>query len=138
VRIGPLAFAEDFPWLAGIVFRELIHSPQYAYYVSKGLTQIDPSRSEIERRLFALDEYEAYTWTLHRGVELALSPAQRNEIRRRAVYALIEVADSKAQALAEKQEYNSARDELIRQFNAGPSGGRPGQPRPKALPCCTK
>src|SRR5436305_10763737 len=103
IRIGPSAFEQDMAWLAGIVFHELIHSPQFAYYVSNGVTQIDPSRSEVERRMIALDEYEAYSWTILRNVELALSQPQQTAIRQRAGFALIDVDDDKVKSLAQSQ-----------------------------------
>jgi len=93
IQIGPPAFEQDLPWLAGVVFHELVHSPQYAYYASKGVTQIDPTKSETERRMVALDEYEAYWWSLKRSVELALSSTEQSEIRRRAAFAFIDLDD---------------------------------------------
>jgi hypothetical protein len=125
IKIGPLAFEQDLPWLAGIVFHELVHSPQYAYYASKGVTQIDPTRSEPERLMIALDEYEAYWWSVKRSVELELSRAQVSEIRKRAEFAFIDLDDPKANRLAESQRFDAARDELILQYNQNP-------PRPQA------
>ena len=119
IQIGPLAFAQDLAWLAGVVFHELVHSPQYAYYTSKGVTLIDPKRSETERRMIALDEYEAYWWTLKRKVELALAQPQESEIRRRSEYALIELDDDGAKGLARGQRFDEARDALIRQYSPG-------------------
>jgi hypothetical protein len=136
VRIGPSAFDQDLPWLAGVVFHELVHSPQYVYYGAQGVTNIDPKRSETERRMIALDEYEAYSWTWKRRLELALSPAQQSEIRRRAVRALIDVDEPKAHGLAEKQQFDAARDELIRQYNAKPMGSQPPVSQQKSSPCC--
>ena len=118
IRIGPEAFDQDQSWLAGIVFHELVHSPQAAYYASKGVTQIDPKRSETERLMIALDEYEAYWWSLKRSAELGLSSAQQAEIRRRAQHAFIDLDEPKAKALAQKQQFDAARDELISQHNA--------------------
>ncbi len=134
VRIGPLAFEQDLAWLAGVVFHELVHSPQHAYYVSKGLAPIDPKRSETERRLIALDEYEAYSWSLKRHAELTLSPAQQSEIRRRAEYALIDLDEPKAQNLARSQRFDAARDELIRQYSA--IGTRTVTSRRSPSACC--
>jgi hypothetical protein len=122
IRIGPSAFEQDLAWLAGVVFHELVHSPQHAYYVSKGVTQIDPTRSETERRMIALDELEAYSWSLTRSVELALSHTQQDEIRRRAKFALIDLDDPTAQGLAKSRKFDAARDELIKQFNPKPAG----------------
>lgn len=118
IRIGPSAFSQDEPWLSGIVYHELIHTPQYFHYAGQGVTQIDPKRSESERLMFALDELEAYWWTYQRRVELGLSPAQHGEIRRRAMRALIDVDEATAKALAEKQRFDDARNELIAQFKA--------------------
>ena len=39
IVIGPPAFEQDIAWLSGVVFHELVHSPQHACYVSKGVTQ---------------------------------------------------------------------------------------------------
>ncbi len=136
VRIGPEAFDQDQSWLAGIVFHELVHSPQYAYYASKGVKQIDPKRSETERLMIALDEYEAYWWSLKRCAELGLSRAQQAEIRRRAQHALIDLDEPKANGLAQKQQFDAARDELIRQHNATPSGGHAARSRPNSFSCC--
>lgn len=116
IQIGPVAFEQDLAWLAGVVFHELVHSPQYAYYASKGVTQIDPTRSEPERLMIALDEYEAYWWSLKRSAELSLSAQQQNEIRRRAQFALIDLDEPKANRLAQSQQFDAARDELIRQY----------------------
>jgi hypothetical protein len=124
IQIGPLAFEQDLAWLAGVVFHELIHSPQNAYYAANGVTQIDPNRSETERRMIALDEYEAYSWSLTRSAELGLSQTQQAEIRRRANFALIDLDDAKAKSLAQGQRFDAARDELIRQFNAAPTAAR--------------
>ena len=124
IRIGPLAFDQDLSWLAGVVFHELVHSPQYAYYASKGVTQINPNRSEIERLMIALDEYEAYWWSLQRRAELSLSEPQQAEIRRRAQHALIDLDDPTASGLARNQRFDAARDALIRQYNAKPGGTR--------------
>ena len=122
IRIGPTAFEQDLAWLAGVLFHELVHSPQHAYYASKGVTQIDPDRSETERRMIALDELEAYSWSLTRSVELALSHAQQDEIRRRAKFALIDLDDPTAQGLAKSRKFDAARDELIRQYSPKPAG----------------
>lgn len=121
VRIGPLAFAQDQAWLAGVVFHELVHSPQYAYYASKGVTQINPARSETERLMIALDEYEAYWWSLQRAQALALSREQRAELRRRTQYALIDLDDPRAGALARQQRFDAARDVLIQYYKAKPA-----------------
>jgi predicted SprT family Zn-dependent metalloprotease len=137
IRIGPQAFEQDLAWLAGVVFHELVHSPQHAYYKAKGVTRIDPSRSEIERRMIALDEYEAYSWSLKRSVELALSEAQQSEIRRRANFALIDVDDPKAKSLAHGQQFNAARDELIRQYSPSSAGARAPITRRNSSACCT-
>ena len=48
-------------------------------------------RSEIERLIVALDEYEAYWWSLKRSKELELSRAQQSELRRRAQFAFIDL-----------------------------------------------
>ncbi len=113
VRIGPPAFAQDLPWLAGVVFHELVHSPQYAYYAAQGVTQIDPNRSDPERLMIALDEHEAYWWSLQRSVELGLAQAQQAEIRKRAQFALIDLDEPAARSLAQKQKFDAARDVLI-------------------------
>lgn len=135
IQIGPPAFEQDLAWLAGVVFHELVHSPQHVYYASKGVTQIDPKRSETERRMIALDEYEAYCWSLMRSVELALSQSQQFEIRRRAQFALIDLDDSKAQSLARSQRFDAARDELIRQYSSRPAGARAAISRHNSLAC---
>ena len=113
IRIGPSAFEDDLNWLAGIVFHELVHSPQYAYYFSNGVSQIDPDRSETERRMIALDEFEAYSWTLLRANELSLSRDQVSEIRRRASFAFIDLDEDKARSLAHNRKFTEARDVLI-------------------------
>jgi hypothetical protein len=124
VEIGPAAFEQDQAWLAGIVFHELVHSPQFAYYAAKGVTKIDPTRSETERLMIALDEYEAYWWTLQRSAPLGLSASQQAEIRRRAQFALIDLDDSQLQSLARSQRFDAARDELLRRHAAKPAGIR--------------
>ena len=134
IGIGPPAFDQDLAWLAGVVFHELVHSPQHAYYVSKGLAPIDPKRSETERRMIALDEYEAYSWSLKRQAELTLSQAQQADIRRRAALALIDLDEPKAQTLARSQRFDAARDELIRQYSA--TGNRTAMPRRSSSACC--
>lgn len=136
IRIGPQAFAQDLAWLAGIVFHELVHSPQYAYYASKGVTQINPSRSETERLMIALDEYEAYWWSLKRSAEFALSETQQSEIKRRAQHALIDLDEPSANALAKQRRFDAARDELIRQYNSQPAGSQAAISRPNCSTCC--
>lgn len=136
IQIGPPAFEQDLAWLAGVVFHELVHSPQYAYYASKGVTQIDPKRSEAERLMIALDEYEAYWWSLKRSAELALSQAQQFEIRRRAEFALIDLDEPKANKLAQSQQFDAARDELIRQYSAKPAPTQATPHRRSASACC--
>jgi hypothetical protein len=136
IRIGPLAFEQDFAWLAGVVFHELVHSPQYAYYAVKGVTQINPSRSDTERLMIALDEYEAYWWSLKRSVELSLSQEQQAEIRRRAQFALIDLDDPKAKSLAQSQRFDAARDELIARYRAKPTGVQTSTARLKSSACC--
>jgi hypothetical protein len=135
IRIGPSAFEQDLAWLSGVVFHELVHSPQNAYYAANGVTQIDPKRSETERRMIALDEYEAYSWSLKRSVELELSKEQQSDIRRRAGLALIELDEPKSQGLARCQRFDAARDELIRQYNSKPAGTRAAVSRSKSSPC---
>lgn len=135
IEIGPAAFEQDQEWLAGIVFHELVHSPQYAYYAGKGVTKIDPTRSETERLMIALDEYEAYWWSLNRSVELRLSAAQQAEIRRRAQYALIDLDDAKVQNHARRQRFDAGRDELIGRYTAQPAGGRTAVFRHNACLC---
>ncbi len=136
IRIGPQAFGQDLAWLAGVVFHELVHSPQYAYYASKGVTQINPKRSEAERLMIALDEYEAYWWSLKRSAELALSQAQRSEIRRRAQFALIDLDDPKANSLAQQQRFDAARDELVRQYNSSAPAAQAARSRRSSSACC--
>jgi hypothetical protein len=140
IRIGPSAFDEDLNWLAGIVFHELVHSPQYAYYFSKGVPQIDPGRSDTERRMIALDEFEAYSWTLVRVTELSLSRDQVTEIRRRAEFALIDLDEDKAKSLAQKRRFGDARDVLIAQYQPPAAGAGSGNSaavvtRPTFLSC---
>jgi hypothetical protein len=136
IQIGPQAFGQEEAWLAVIVFHELVHSPQYAYYASKGVTQIDPKRSETERLMIALDEYEAYWWSLKRSSELAISQPQQAEIRRRAQHALIDLDDSKTNDLARQQRFDAARDELIRQFKSRPAGAQAARPGRMCSTCC--
>lgn len=136
IRIGPLAFDQDQCWLAGIVFHELVHSPQYAYYATKGVLQIDPKRSEVERRMIALDEYEAYWWSLQRSVVLGLTQVQQAEIRRRAQHALIDLDDSKLQALAQAQRFDAVRDELIKKYSNKPVAARTALLRRNTPACC--
>ena len=125
IRIGPLAFEQDLEWLSGIVFHELVHSPQYQYYASKGITHVDSTRSDPERRMIGLDEYEAYTWTVIRSVELGLSEKQKQFITHRAGLALIDLEDDpKPKLLAKRRHFDAARDELIDEYNALPQGGR--------------
>src|SRR4051812_16865356 len=135
IQIGPLAFEQDIAWLAGVVFHELVHSPQHAYYRSKGIVQIDPTRSETERRMIALDEYEAYSWTLKRKVELALSQVQESEIRRRANFAFIDLDDATAHEFAQHEQFDAARDELIKQYNASSVGNHAAMAPRKSLGC---
>jgi hypothetical protein len=135
IRIGPQAFEQDQAWLAGVVFHELVHSPQYAYYASKGVTQINPNRSETERLMIALDEYEAYWWSLKRSAELALSKAQQAEIRRRTQFALIDLDEPKANGLAQQQRFDAARDELVRQYKSRPAAKAAGSRRNRSA-CC--
>jgi hypothetical protein len=136
IQIGPAAFEQDLAWLAGVVFHELVHSPQYAYYASKGVTQIDPTRSEPERLMIALDEYEAYWWSLKRSAELSLSAQQQNEIRRRAQFALIDLDEPKANRLAQSQQFDAARDELIRQYKPRTAVPQATVHRRNATACC--
>ena len=135
IEIGPAAFEQDQAWLAGIVFHELVHSPQYAYYAAKGVTKIDPTRTETERLMIALDEYEAYWWSLKRSVELTLSVAQQSEIRKRARFALIDLDDTKLQSLAQSQRFDAGRDELIRRYNPKPAGVPAAMTRRQASLC---
>jgi hypothetical protein len=136
IRIGPQAFEQDLAWLAGVVFHELVHSPQYAYFASKGVTQINPKRSETERLMIALDEYEAYWWTLTRSAELSLSQPQQAEIRKRAQFALIDLDDTKAAGLAKSQRFDAARDELIRRYHAKPAVAQVVSLRRNSPACC--
>ena len=136
IQIGPSAFEQDLSWLAGIVFHELVHSPQYAYYAAQGISQIDATRSDTERLMIALDEYEAYWWSLQRSAELSLSKDQQAEIRRRAQFAYIDLDDSKAKTLAQSQQFDKARDELIRQYNANTAGPTASVSRLRTSACC--
>lgn len=136
IRIGPLAFEQDLAWLAGIVFHELVHSPQSAYYASRGVTQINPDRSDTERLMIALDEYEAYWWTLQRSAELELSKEQQSEIRKRGQFALIDLDDTKAKNLAQSQRFDAARDELIRRYAAKPPVAKLAKLGLKSSSCC--
>jgi hypothetical protein len=135
IRIGPQAFEQDMAWLAGIVFHELVHSPQYAYYASKGVPQINPTRSETERLMIALDEYEAYWWSLKRAAELGLSHSQQSEIRRRAQHALIDLDDPTTGNLARKQQFDVARDDLIRRYNTKSANTQVPKPRRACAGC---
>jgi len=135
VRIGPQAFEQDEAWLSGVVFHELVHSPQYAYYSARGVPQIDPRRSETERLMIALDEYEAYWWSLRRAAELGLSSQQQAEIRRRAEFALIDLDDRKVNDLARQQQFDGARDELIRRFKVAPARSQSAVPKRKCAGC---
>ena len=136
IRIGPSAFEQDLAWLSGVVFHELVHSPQNAYYAANGVTQIDPNRSDTERRMIALDEFEAYSWSLTRRAELDLSAAQQADIRDRAQLALIDLDDAKAKSLAQSGKFDDARDELIRQFKQTAANTRSGTSRRTSIACC--
>jgi hypothetical protein len=136
IQIGPQAFAEDRAWLATVVFHELVHSPQYAYYAAKGVTQINPARSEPERLMIALDEYEAYWWSLKRCAELSLSQAQQTELRRRTQFALIDLDDRKINSLAKQQQFDAARDALIERYSASPAGAQAARSRRNSSVCC--
>lgn len=136
IHIGPQAFEQDLAWLSGIVFHELVHSPQYEYYASKGVTQIDPARSDTERLMIALDEHEAYWWSWKRRVELGLSEQQQIEIRRRTQFALIDVDSKPVNDLARQQKFDGARDLLIQSYKN--ASGRPGAARNRRVvrTCC--
>ena len=67
--------------------------------------------------MIALDEYEAYWWSLRRSAELALFREQQSEIRRRDQFALVHLDDPKAKGLAHSHRFDAARDELIRRYS---------------------
>jgi hypothetical protein len=136
IRIGPLAFDQDISWLAGIVFHELIHSPQYAYYAAKGVTDISPARSETERLMIAVDEYEAHWWSLRRSTELSFSKDQQAEIKRRVTHALIDVDDARLKALVQAQRFDAARDDLIKRYKANPPSSPVAKASLKSIACC--
>jgi hypothetical protein len=85
--------------------------------------------------MIALDEYEAYWWSLKRSTELGLNATQQAEIRRRAQHALIDLDDAKVQNHARRQRFDAGRDELIGRFNAKPKGARTAMFRHNACLC---
>jgi hypothetical protein len=98
---------------------------------------VNPSRSETERLIIALNEYEAYCWSLRRTVELALSRELQSEICRRAQFALIDLDHPKAKSLAQIQRFDAARDESIRLYSATPIAANAATARLGSSACCS-
>lgn len=120
VRIGPSAFAQDYHWLAAIVFHEVIHSDQFDFYSSNGLdlsTLPRTAQPGIERTMMkALDEYEAYLWVSRNSSALGLTDGQKSDIKSRLFHAKVDIYDEKTAAFASKGEFDAARLDLIKRY----------------------
>jgi len=123
IRIGPGAFNEDTSWLANVVFHEVIHSDQFAYYAANGV-QFDSSaaKSETERIMVALDECEGFFWPCRNSNALGLSAEQRASLAREVQFYLIDIDDAPLVALARKGQFEQARLALIKRWTAENKG----------------
>lgn len=117
VRIGPRGFDQDRPWLAAVILHEAVHADQFAFYASHGVHfKSEQVRSEAQRKVIALDEFEAFyvLWRNHRM--LGLSAPQAATVQRDVRLWLIEIDDAKLQALARQGKIEEARRVAIREL----------------------
>lgn len=115
IRIGPEAFVEDRPWLAQIVFHEIVHSDQWKYYAERGLKLIvTPPVAEPARILKGLDEHECHGWVVTKRVPLGLSEKQVRSVQTRRQIAGVEFEDDREiKGLVDTGKYAEARRVLV-------------------------
>jgi hypothetical protein len=119
IRIGPGAFAQDYHWLANVVFHEVVHSDQFAFYAQNGVEFAnEEAKSETERVMVALDECEGFYWPWYCSRALALSADQQSSLRREVQLWLIEVDEKATVELARKGHFEEARLALIKRWTA--------------------
>jgi len=119
IRIGPGAFSQDSHWLANVVFHEVVHSDQFAYYADHGVQFGNrATKSEAERIMVALDECEGFYWPWRNSGALGLSADQQASLRREVGLWLIEIDDAPTVALARKGDFEQARLALIKRWTA--------------------
>lgn len=118
IRIGPGAFLQDAPWLANVVFHETVHSDQFLTYDQQGVGTIDPRRSEPERILVALDEYEAFYWAWFNRRALGVSKDQIAALERELSLWQIDIDDKATVEFARKAQFDTARLALIARIPA--------------------
>ena len=123
IRIGPRAFSKDSSWLANVVFHEVIHSDQFAYYAANGVTFGQrAAKSEAERIMVMLDECEGFYWPWQNSSALGLSADQQAELRREVQLYLIDIGDAPTAELARKGQFEQARSALIKRWVAENKG----------------
>lgn len=114
IRIGPHAFAQDASWLASVVFHEVVHSDQFAFYAKNGIVFGKRAvASEAERIMVALDEFEGFFWPWYNRSPLGLSKDQEVALTREVALWRIEIDDGPTVALANKGKFDEARLALI-------------------------
>ena len=119
IRIGPGAFKDDYRWLANVVFHEVVHSDQFAFYTRHGVQFANQAAStETERVIVALDECEGFYWPWHCSRALELSADQQSALRREVQLWLIEIDDKATVELARKGQFEQARLALIKRWAA--------------------
>jgi hypothetical protein len=119
IRIGPKAFEQDGPQLAGVVFHEIVHSDQFKFYAQNGVdfSKLN-KRDEPVRVLIALDEYEGFYWPWRNRGVLGLSEAQVAEFARELHLWQIEIDDAPTVAKAREARFNEARRPLMAKLAA--------------------
>jgi len=119
IRIGPGAFKDDYHWLAGVVFHEVVHSDQFEFYAKNGVQFAnEEAKSETERVIVALDECEGFYWPWYCSKALELSADQQSKLRREVQLWLIDVDDKPTVELARKGQFEEARLALIKRWTA--------------------
>jgi hypothetical protein len=119
IRIGPGAFTQDYHWLAGVVFHEVVHSDQFAFYADNGVAFAnEEAKSDTERVMVALDECEGFFWPWYNSQSLGLSTSQQSALRREVQLWLIEIDEKATVELARKGQFEQARLALIKRWTA--------------------
>lgn len=122
IRIGPGAFNQDFHWLANVVFHEVVHSDQFAFYDAQGVQFGSQAAKEEERILVALDECEGFYWPWRNSNALGLDADQQSALRREVQLWLIEIGDAPTAELARKGQFEQARLAMIKRWTAANQG----------------
>jgi hypothetical protein len=119
IRVGPAAFLQGRPWLACVIFRELVRSDQLRFRARHGVSSsADAAASEPLRLMQAVDAFEALYWPWRNSLQLGLGGGHVADLARGLGQWQAKIDDAATKALARAGRFDEARLALVERLPA--------------------